>query len=240
MTWTVLRLHRTALIVWGAFVALMIAVLVWNEVGTADAALRELDGCLRHSPCTIHAVIIYNERIGLVGTAVCYSFLAVAAFSGGALFGRELEYGTVRLAWTQSVTPGRWLAAKLAVPALALAVGGTALVLAFRWAWSAHPELLDSDWTSDHVFVARGPAMVAYSLCALAVGAVTALALRRTLPALGVSVAVMALVNQVMEYYRQEDLVKYWTPHLAETGILLALAATAALAAFALLHGRTD
>ena len=36
----------------------------------------------------------------------------------------------------------------------------------------------------------RGPDLVAYGLCALAVGALVALLLRRALPALGVSVAV--------------------------------------------------
>ena len=201
LPWTVLRLHRTALIVWGAFVMATLATLAWTVWITADTALKEQAYCLNHSPCSVPASLHYSERIGYVATAACYSFLAVAAFAGGALIGRELENGTARLAWTQSVSPVRWLAAKLAVPALLITLSGTVLVVAFRWAWSAHPGLVE-DWTSQDVFVARGPLMVAYALCALALGALTALVLRRALPALGVSLALVFALNFVLTRLR--------------------------------------
>jgi hypothetical protein len=199
---TVLRLHRTALIVWVAFVTVLVAGLVWTVRVTADGALRELDYCNRHTRCNVLTTMAYADRIGYVGWFACYGFLAVAAFAGGALIGRELEHGTARLAWTQGVSPARWLAAKLAVPAVAVTLGGTALVLAFRWGWSAHRSLMGDDWTFGDVFVARGPALVAYALCALAVGTLTALVLRRGLPALGVSFLVMWLLNLVLEFNR--------------------------------------
>jgi hypothetical protein len=44
---------------------------------------------------------------------------------------RELETGTHRPAWSQSVTRTRWLATKLGLSALAVAVG--ALSLAVTW-----------------------------------------------------------------------------------------------------------
>ncbi|MET7701749.1 MULTISPECIES: hypothetical protein [unclassified Streptomyces] len=195
LTWTVLRLHRSALLIWGGFVLATVATLAWTVWITADTALQERAYCLHHSPCSILTSLRYSERIGYVGTAACYSFLAVAAFAGGALIGRELENGTARLAWTQSVTPVRWLAAKLAVPATLITLGGTVLVVAYRWAWSAHPGLTDRDWTFQDAFVARGPLMVAYALCALALGTLTALVLRRALPALGVSLALLFALN---------------------------------------------
>jgi hypothetical protein len=198
-----LRLHRAALVVWGAFVVAMIVWLVWLNEITVDGALREQAYCNHHNACEITTVLHYSERTGWIGTLICYSFLGVAAFAGGALIGREMEDGTALLSWTQGVTPTRWLAAKLAVPALVLTLGGTALVLAFRWGWAAHRDLLgDDNWTFADVFVARGPAMVAYALCALAIGTLTALLLRRTLPALGVSLAAMWLLNLVMGRYR--------------------------------------
>ena len=195
---TVLRLHRTSLIVWALFVLLAIAALVWTVEVTADGALREQDYCARHDRCSILTTMAYSNRIRLVGTFACYSFLAVAAFAGGALIGRELDNGTARLAWTQGISPARWLAAKLTVPAVALVLGGTVLILAFRWGWGAHRSLMDDDWSFDNVFVARGPALIAYALCALAIGALTALVLRRGLPALGVSFAVMVVFHLVL------------------------------------------
>jgi hypothetical protein len=100
------------------------------------------------------------------------------------------------------VSPTRWLTAKLALPAAALVTGGTALVLAYRWGWAAHRELMHDTWGHAEVFVARGPAAVAYALCALAVGALTALLLRRALAALGVSLAVMWLIHFLLERCR--------------------------------------
>ncbi|WP_308216378.1 hypothetical protein [Streptomyces ortus] len=101
--------------------------------------------------------------------------LLPAAVAGGALVGRELENGTAELAWTQSVSPARWPAAKLAVPALLLTAGGTVFVLVFRWAWAADRDLMGDDWTFHDVFAARGPALVAYALCGLGVGALAGL-----------------------------------------------------------------
>lgn len=84
------------------------------------------------------------------------------------------------------MTPTRWLVAKLAVPAVAVTLGGAVLVPAFRWGWEANPNWM---WGRGRafadVFVARGPATVAYALCALAVGALTALALRGRCPPWG-------------------------------------------------------
>ncbi|GGX47938.1 hypothetical protein [Streptomyces fructofermentans] len=300
----VLRLHRTALLVWGGYVLAAVAVLVWTVTVTADAALREQARCVGEPVCGIAATLAYGDRIGMVATAVCYGFLVVAAFAGGALFGRELENGTAHLVWTQSVSPARWLAAELAVAALPLLLGSAVLVLSFRWAWSAHRELLGTDWTFADVFVARGPATAAYCLCALAVGALAAVVLRRALPALGVSVASVLALNLVLDGFRpslwphvtrtartpfevsgsawqiengavvggrrtaelgphlcdgtaaevrrcmaEGDITGYyaayhppshfWPLHLAETGIVLAVAALATGAAFLLLRHRT-
>ncbi|GAA2549148.1 MULTISPECIES: hypothetical protein [Streptomyces] len=201
---TVLRLHRTALIVWSAFVAGLIGWLVWLNEITVDAVRAAEAECSRALWGCIDIIehLDYSEPTGYIGTLTCYGFLAVAAFTGGALIGRELESGTARLAWTQGVTPARWLAAKLIVPALVLTAGCAALVLAFRRGWAANRDLMGDHWAFADVFVARGPATVAYALCALAVGTLTALLLRRALPALAVSVAAMGLLNVVLERCR--------------------------------------
>ena len=50
----------------------------------------------------------------------------IGIFWGAPLVARELETGTFRLAWTQSVTRTRWLAVKLAVLGLGSVIAGRA------------------------------------------------------------------------------------------------------------------
>ncbi|MEV6180812.1 hypothetical protein [Streptomyces sp. NPDC052015] len=190
---TVLRVHRAALLVWGALVLGLSGWLVWLASVTADEGRANQEACERagrHWCDLTFGTFGFSEPVGWIAVLTAHVFLAVAAFAGGALIGRELESGTAHLAWTQGVTPARWLTAKLAVPALAVALGATALVLVFRWVWTANQDLLwVTGWMQGEVFVARGPVTVAYALCALALGVLTALLLRRALPALGVSFA---------------------------------------------------
>ncbi|MEU1706648.1 hypothetical protein ABZ478_14740 [Streptomyces sp. NPDC005706] len=202
---TVLRLHRTALLVWTATVTALTGWLVWLNEVTARSVMDSLARCRGTDLCRdVFAGFGYSEPTGWIGTLVCHSFLAVAAFAGGALIGRELESGTARLAWTQGVTPTRWLTAKLALPALAVTAGGTVLTLMYRWGWGAHRPLMDDHWSTGDVFVARGPLTVAYGLCALAVGTLAALLLRRALAALGAAVGTMWLVNLLLTQCRAD------------------------------------
>ncbi|MET7654392.1 hypothetical protein [Streptomyces sp. NPDC005486] len=214
---TVLRVHRTALLVWAAAVVALIGWVVWLGEVAVDKELAAWEACADADQDMCDMTVGwagYSESLGWAGLLISYLFLAVAAFAGGALIGRELENGTARLAWTQGITPTRWLTAKLAVPALALTVGATALVLVYRWAWGAHQDQMYSGWTSADAYLSRGPATLAYGLCALAVGALTALLLRRALPALAVSVAATGLLAFVVAQYRDS----FW-PALTRTSV---------------------
>lgn len=57
----------------------------------------------------------------------------IGLFWGAPLIARELETGTFRLAWNQSVTRDRWLTAKLGV--LGLASMAAAILLAWACFW---------------------------------------------------------------------------------------------------------
>ncbi|MER5434378.1 hypothetical protein [Streptomyces sp. NPDC002588] len=201
---TVLRLHRIALVVWGLSVVVLCARLVWLAEVTAKEERKALDACgASQDWCdpTMAGMPGYEAGIGWTGWLISHAFLAVAAFAGGALIGRELENGTAHLAWTQGVTPARWLTAKLAVPALAVTAGATVLVLVYRWAARDDRDPMYDPWSGD-AFVSRGPAVAAYALCALAVGALAALLVRRALPALAVSVTATGLLGFALARYR--------------------------------------
>ncbi|MFJ4427490.1 ABC transporter permease subunit [Streptomyces bobili] len=202
---TVLRLHRAALIVWGLAVLGLTGWLVWLTEVTADETRAKQEACNLaglHVCDTNVGLFGYSAPMDGIATLAAHSFIVVAAFAGGALIGRELENGTARLAWSQGITPARWLTAKLACPALAVTVGVTVLVLVFRWAWEPNRVLIGTDWMGDSVFALLGPAAVAYALCALALGTLTALLLRRTLPALAVSAALTWLLSLILVHAR--------------------------------------
>ncbi|MDX3847489.1 ABC transporter permease [Streptomyces europaeiscabiei] len=190
---TVLRLHRSALLVWCAYVLLMVGWMLWLQYVTGAEMRAERNACReRESGCIdIESAFAYSQGMSWVGTLIAYFSYAVAAWAGASLTGRELERGTARLAWTQSVTPVRWLTAKLAVSAAALTAGTAVLVLVYRWAWSSNRDLSGDEWYYTDPFVNRGPAVLAYALCALAVGALAGLALQRALPALAVAFGFM-------------------------------------------------
>ncbi|MCF6526280.1 hypothetical protein [Streptomyces sp. JJ36] len=205
MTWVVLRTHRTALWCWTAAVGAGTAGMLWLYA-LGEEAQRANEPCNPAGvlPCELssEAITSYTWAASGASTVLAWLPLAVAVFAGGALIGRELESGTAALAWTQSVPPWRWLAVRLGVAALLLTAGTALSTGLFRWVWSAGDEHLRPDWYLADTYRALGPVTVAYVLLALAVGALAGLLLRRALPAMAVSLAVLLLVHLAADRHR--------------------------------------
>jgi hypothetical protein len=231
----VLRLHRPALIVWGAFQLLAVGALLWVHLFRAPAARQD------HG-ASYFVLTDVNNVMNFLGEMLSYVSVAVAAWAGAALVGRELESGTARLAWTQSVTPARWLTAKLAAAALPLAAGTTLLGLVYAWVWTTDQDVLVTNWSWDRVLVPAGPLSVALVLFALAAGTLAGVALGRALPALAVAVGVTYAARSF--FGRTWDDIwpdrHFWPVQLTATAVLLTLTALALVAAFTLLGRRTN
>ncbi|MER7110719.1 hypothetical protein [Streptomyces sp. NPDC000229] len=216
LTWTVLRVHRRALLVSGAFVTLAAIALVWlRSVGQEAAGLPTSCASPARPGVPLCDAEFFQRPpsdfagdMSLASTVIAWLPLAVALYAGAVMFGAELERGTARLAWTQSVTPGRWFAAKLVLPAVVITAGFTVLSLLYRWARGSAPRALSDEWYYPDVFVAMGPVVLAYALLALAVGALAGLLVRRALPAGGIALAVTGLVMVLCERWRSD----LWPP----------------------------
>ena len=104
-------------------------------------------------------------------------------FWGAPLIARELETGTFRLAWTQSVTRTRWLAAKLAVTGLSVVIV-TGLLSLMVTLWSHPIDRVNANQFTWTVFDARNLAPIGYGVFAFALGAAAGTLIRRTLPAM--------------------------------------------------------
>ncbi|MFJ1610265.1 ABC transporter permease [Streptomyces sp. NPDC088253] len=191
---TVLLLHRPALYIWaGLFVALA-ALLLWlygPGTDAAAAAWREYDRCTT-ATCAYDqdAILRYKSYSLYASLALTFLPFLVAAWAGASLIGREMESGTARLVWTQSLSPARWLAVKLAVPAALVTIGTSVLVVLHRRMWVRGQGRIDNakGWTDFFVFHANGPTTVALALSGLAVGALAGIRLRGSLSALVMSV----------------------------------------------------
>ncbi|MFJ8633755.1 hypothetical protein [Streptomyces sp. NPDC093568] len=212
LIWTVLRVHRTALVLWALALTGAVAVLIWMYA-IGDEARRGGVPCLTpagegFAGCiglqSVTADDVYAGWMESVSVALAYAVFPVAAWAGAALVGRELENGTARLAWTQSVTPVRWLAAKLAVPAALLTASTGTVMALLRWARLPGDPGLAGHWYYPDVFVAVGPTAVAYPLAGLALGALAGLLLRRALPAAGVGAAASLVLYIALERFRED------------------------------------
>ena len=171
------RLHRSALIGGGALVLLTAAALVWLGGPLTDAsaaAWKAYDACGFTPRCSYDqsAILLYKDVYNYVTFAVLAVPFLVAAWAGGALVGRETESGTARLAWTQGVSPARWLASRLVLPAV-LTVAGTGLLAALhRWAWETGRDRIDTAkfWYDAATFHANGIVPVGLARAGLAAG----------------------------------------------------------------------
>jgi hypothetical protein len=148
---------------------------------------------------------------GIVAVAAAPALLG--AFWGAPLVARELEGGTHRLVWTQSVTRGRWLATRLGLALLAAAVAMGVLTLAVTW-WSAP---LDGVQSETHgalparltpvAFGMRGIVPVAYGVFAVALGVAVGAVLRRSLAAMAITLAVYVFVQIAVPAWVRPELI---------------------------------
>ncbi|MFF6783890.1 ABC transporter permease subunit [Streptomyces sp. NPDC012510] len=113
----------------------------------------------------------------------------IGTFWGAPLIARELENGTHRLVWNQSVTRPRWLLTKVLLVGLAaiFLTGASAALLT----WAAHPfDEVSGSQFSTFEFGARNIVPIGYAALACTFGTVVGLLLRRTLPAMAVTLVV--------------------------------------------------
>ncbi len=123
MIWVSWRQHRgQAIACLGLLVALTVYAVIESTSMRTAFSHDDLSACLARSQgtaCPAGVQAFMNE----FGSAINIAFWSVAlivpgligVLVGAPLIARELEYGTWRLAWSQSVPRARWLAVKLAL-----------------------------------------------------------------------------------------------------------------------------
>jgi hypothetical protein len=107
---------------------------------------------------------------------------------GAPLIAHELEGGTATFAWTQGITRTRWLVTKVAIALLAAAIWAGAVSALVTW-WSGPQNAQQADAFQPNYFETQGIVPIGYAVFAMALGITAGVLLRRTLPAIAVTLA---------------------------------------------------
>ncbi|EMD26492.1 transmembrane transport protein [Amycolatopsis azurea DSM 43854] len=110
----------------------------------------------------------------------------IGTFWGAPLIARELEGNTHTLAWNQSVTRRRWLLTKILIVGIAAMVLTGAAGTTLTWAAAPFDEVVKNQF-STFVFGARNIAPFGYAALAFTLGTLAGLLLKRTLPAMALT-----------------------------------------------------
>ena len=211
MIWLTWRQFRTQTIVAAAALAATAVLLGLAGVHLAHLyASTGAAGCSAGHDCgqasatflnLINATLL-NHLPLLFGTSLIAVPVILGMFWGAPLITRELEAGTQRLAWSQSVSRASWLAIKLGVACVAAVV--TAGAFSLLVTWSAGPiDAVNLNRLQPTVFSERGIAPAGYAVFAIALGATAGVLIRRTVPAMAVTLVVFTAVQFAMRALRQ-------------------------------------
>jgi hypothetical protein len=125
----------------------------------------------------------------------------------------ELETGTNQFAWTQSITRRRWLVVRTGWLLLAAAVLAGAVSALVTW-WSGPDNALYANAFEANKFDVTDIVPVGYAVFAMALGICAGALLRRTLPALAVTlagfVALRALIAQSLRLHYMSPVAVYY------------------------------
>jgi hypothetical protein len=198
VTWMTWRQHRGAAGVGAGVLAAITAALVWLGI-TARSKVREvgLTSCLRnHTDCPRALDHLQRQYHWLPPVAAGLFALPLLAgmFWGAPLIAREIETGTYRLAWTQSVSRLRWISTKLALVLGVAAIATLALGVLATWAFQPLIPVIGNRFRGGW-FDVQGVVPAAYMLFALALGACVGAMWRRTIPAMATTIVGFAAVR---------------------------------------------
>ncbi|MET8265675.1 hypothetical protein ABZU92_16980 [Micromonospora arida] len=198
MIWMTWRQFRTPALATGALLLVLLGglALTWSEV-TELATQTGYTGC-QGDACRAAGEAFLQAlqpgwasefHIAAIGALYLLPAL-VGIFWGAPLVARELESGTYRMVFSQSVSRGRWLLVKLAAGCGAAALGAGLLSLVLT-EWAQPIDGASADRMNPLVFAARGIVPIGYATLAFVVGVATGLLLRRTLAAMAVTLLVV-------------------------------------------------
>jgi hypothetical protein len=206
MTWVTWRQHRGQAI---SCLALLAALTVYAVIESTSMRTAfsddNLAACLARSqgtgcPTAVDAFMNeFGSAVNIAFWSVCLIIPGlIGVLVGGSLIARELEYGTWRLAWSQTVPRSRWLAVKLALVTGGLVVLGAAITAVITWYRAPMDQL--TGHLQHNIYDYEGLVPTAYILCAFGFAVLAGLLLRRSIPAMVAAFIPWLAIRLVVEF----------------------------------------
>jgi len=230
MGWITWRQHRAALagtviLLGGCAAGLGITGLRMQHAYASLVRSRcPLTGALTTSHCGLletayyHAGYPVTGNVQLLTIAMAAIPVLIGMFVAAPLLAREYEAGTLRFAWTQAASRTRWVIAKLALLGAALTATGSAFgALVSWWLAQADPLAVESRWQPGQ-FGLTAVTLAAWTMAAFAAGSFAGALIRRTVPAMAVTGAFVAVLAAIA-YKRLDTLLVGVGPVIARTAL---------------------
>ncbi|MBM2620037.1 ABC transporter permease subunit [Actinoplanes sp. LDG1-06] len=131
----------------------------------------------------------------------------IGVFWGAPLVSRELETGTHRLIWTQTISRGRWLAVKLAGIGLVAVLAAGLLSLLVTWTSGPFDRAGDFGRITPLLFSSRGVVPLGYAAVAFVLGVAVGMISRRVVVSMAVTLVLVALVQLAAPFGYRSHLV---------------------------------
>jgi hypothetical protein len=224
MFWLTWRQYRRPALAWLAGLALLAGLLIptglemrrtFDRLGLAGctratgghvAVLMDVDGCPE-------ALTQFSDRYSgyqLAALLLIVVPLLLGLFWGPALVAADTEHGTHRLVWTQGIGRRYWATVRFGLVGGVVAALAVAFALAMTW-WFEPVHRTGENRFWSLAFDVQGVAPVGHTLFALGLGIAAGTLLRRTGPAMGVTLAgYLALRIGVANWFRPH----YLPPHV--------------------------
>lgn len=190
-----LRQLRAQAIVAAGGLAVIAAIVAVTHRHIAEAYRKNVLTCASHGDCDTARDLFLRTDDAMqlwLGILVIVVPGLVGVFWGAPLIAREIEAGTHRLAWTQSVTRTRWAATKIGVVGLAGMVVAGLLSLMVTW-WSGLFDKVGEDLYG--TYDRRDLVPIGYAAFAFALGVTAGVVIRRPVPAMATTLFVFVVTR---------------------------------------------
>jgi hypothetical protein len=199
MSWVTWRQYRAQAAIASVLLAAFAALILVTGLQVASQWHSALAACTAGHSCgnLANSLFLGSHAVGFLVIMTLGVPAVLGILLGAPLLAHEFETGTSQYAWTQSITRRRWLVAKtgwLLLAAAAIAAIVSALV---TW-WSGPDNALQADAFKPGRFDIMGIVPIGYAVFAIALGIAAGALLRRTLPAIGITLAGFILVRMVI------------------------------------------
>ena len=191
MAWVTWRQHRAALAGVAALLGAL-AVYLWLTGLQIHHAYATACHPASSLACNINFAGRYAISVNILRVLLQAVPALVGAFAGAPVLARELETGTFRFAWTQGFGRWRWTLAKLVLLSVVVAAAAAVFSVLFSWYLQPFSAAGYSIPFATDVFDLREVAFAGWTLAAFAIGALAGMLIRRTVPAIGATLAVYA------------------------------------------------